>query len=57
VPLLGKDKEDASLVCKDEFERFTKKMDLRVYAAYDEYDIEKQKNRNLSRAGYGSQDL
>ena len=30
-------------ILKDEFERFTKNTDLRVYAAYDEYDIEKQK--------------
>jgi superfamily II DNA/RNA helicase len=40
--IIVKDKEDA-IVLKDEFERFTKKTDLRVYAAYDEYDIEKQK--------------
>jgi len=37
-----KDKTDA-LALKDEFERFTKNTDLRVYALYDEYDIEKQK--------------
>ena len=37
-----KDKADA-LALKDEFERFTKNTDLRVYALYDEYDIEKQK--------------
>ena len=40
--IIVKDKEDA-LVLKEEFERFTKKTDLRVYAAYDEYDTEKQK--------------
>ena len=32
-----------ALALKDEFERFTKNTDLRVYAAYDEYDSEKQK--------------
>ncbi|WP_411894704.1 DEAD/DEAH box helicase [Winogradskyella sp. A2] len=37
-----KDKQDA-LALKDEFERFTTHTDLRVYALYDEYDIEKQK--------------
>ncbi|WP_405576513.1 DEAD/DEAH box helicase [Winogradskyella sp. Asnod2-B02-A] len=37
-----KDKADA-LALKEEFERFTKNTDLRVYALYDEYDIEKQK--------------
>ena len=37
-----KDKADA-LALKDEFEHFTKNTDLRVYALYDEYDIEKQK--------------
>ena len=40
--IIVKDKEEA-LILKDEFERFTKTTDLRVYAAYDEYDIEKQK--------------
>lgn len=40
--ILAKDKKDV-LVLKDEFERFIKNTDLRVYAAYDEYDIEKQK--------------
>lgn len=40
--IVVKDKADA-LVLKDEFERFTKNTDLRVYALYDEYDIEKQK--------------
>ena len=37
-----KDKVDA-LALKEEFERFTNTTDLRVYALYDEYDIEKQK--------------
>ena len=40
--IVVKDKADA-LVLKDEFERFTKNTDLRVYALYDEYDTEKQK--------------
>ncbi len=40
--VIVKDKQEA-LILKDEFERFTKTTDLRVYAAYDEYDIEKQK--------------
>ena len=40
--IIVKDKEDA-LVLKEEFERFTKTTDLRVYAVYDEYDTEKQK--------------
>jgi len=40
--IVVKDKEEA-LALKDEFERFTKNTDLRVYALYDEYDIEKQK--------------
>lgn len=40
--IVVKDKVDA-LALKDEFERFTKNTDLRVYALYDEYDIEKQK--------------
>lgn len=40
--IIVKDKNDA-LALKDEFERYTKPTDLRVYAAYDEYDIEKQK--------------
>ncbi len=40
--IIVKDKADA-LVLKEEFERFTKTTDLRVYAAYDEYDTEKQK--------------
>ena len=39
--IIVKDKADA-LALKDEFERFTKNTDLRVYALYDEYDIEKQ---------------
>ncbi|WP_179317535.1 DEAD/DEAH box helicase [Winogradskyella undariae] len=32
-----------ALRLKEEFERFTNTTDLRVYALYDEYDIEKQK--------------
>jgi superfamily II DNA/RNA helicase len=40
--IVVKDKADA-VVLKDEFEKFTKNTDLRVYALYDEYDIEKQK--------------
>ena len=40
--IIVKDKQDA-IDLKEEFERFTKNTDLRVYAAYDEYDIEKQK--------------
>lgn len=40
--VIVKDKQDA-LILKDTFERFTKSTDLRVYALYDEYDIEKQK--------------
>jgi superfamily II DNA/RNA helicase len=40
--VIVKDKQNA-LALKNEFERFTKNTDLRVYAAYDEYDIEKQK--------------
>ena len=40
--IVVKDKADA-LVLMDEFERFIKNTDLRVYALYDEYDIEKQK--------------
>lgn len=35
--------KDKANVLKEEFEIFTKNTDLRVYAAYDEYDIEKQK--------------
>lgn len=31
------------LALKDEFERFTRTTDLRVYAAHDTYDLEKQK--------------
>ena len=42
VNWLEVDKQDA-LALKEEFLRFTKTTDLRVYAAYDEYDIEKQK--------------
>jgi len=41
--IVVKDKIEA-LALKEEFERFTKNTDLRVYALYDEYDIEKQKN-------------
>ena len=40
--IVVKDKLNA-LALKDEIERFTKNTDLRVYALYDEYDIEKQK--------------
>ncbi|BAO74584.1 DEAD/DEAH box helicase [Winogradskyella sp. PG-2] len=40
--IVVKDKEDA-LALKEEFERFTRNTDLRLYALYDEYDIEKQK--------------
>lgn len=40
--VVAKDKQEV-LALKDEFERFTKNTDLRVYALYDEYDIEKQK--------------
>ncbi|WP_296312331.1 DEAD/DEAH box helicase [Winogradskyella sp. UBA3174] len=40
--IIVKDKQDA-LDLKTEFERFTKNTDLRIYALYDEYDIEKQK--------------
>jgi superfamily II DNA/RNA helicase len=40
--IVVKDKADA-LALKDEFERFTKNTDLRIYALYDEYDVEKQK--------------
>ncbi|MFC0605304.1 DEAD/DEAH box helicase [Winogradskyella pulchriflava] len=40
--IVVRDKADA-LALKEEFERFTKNTDLRVYALYDEYDIEKQK--------------
>ena len=42
VIIVVKDKVDA-LALKEEFERFTNTTDLRVYALYDEYDIEKQK--------------
>jgi superfamily II DNA/RNA helicase len=37
-----KDKNDA-LLLKEEFERYTNTTDLRVYTAYDQYDIEKQR--------------
>ncbi|WP_299118995.1 DEAD/DEAH box helicase [uncultured Winogradskyella sp.] len=40
--IVVKDKQEA-LALKGEFERFTKNTDLRLYALYDEYDIEKQK--------------
>lgn len=40
--IVVKDKSDA-IALKVEFERFTKNTDLRIYALYDEYDIEKQK--------------
>jgi superfamily II DNA/RNA helicase len=40
--IIVKDKLDA-LTLKAEFERFTKNTDLRIYALYEEYDIEKQK--------------
>ncbi|WP_178983740.1 DEAD/DEAH box helicase [Winogradskyella helgolandensis] len=40
--IVAKDKADV-LALKEEFERFTKNTDLRVYALYDEYDMEKQK--------------
>jgi superfamily II DNA/RNA helicase len=32
-----------AIALKEEFERFTKNMNLRLYALYDEYDAEKQK--------------
>ena len=41
--IVVKDKEDA-IALKEEFERFTNTTDLRVYALYDEYDIEKQRD-------------
>lgn len=40
--IIVKDKMDA-LALKEEVEKLTSTTDLRVYAAYDEYDIEKQK--------------
>jgi superfamily II DNA/RNA helicase len=40
--IIAKDKSEV-LALKDEFERFTNTTTLRVYAAYDEYDLEKQK--------------
>ncbi len=40
--IIVKDKSDA-LSLKEELEKFTNTTDLRVYAAYDEYDIEKQR--------------
>ena len=40
--IVVKDKGDA-IALKEEFERFIKNTDLRIYTLYDEYDIEKQK--------------
>ena len=40
--IVVKDKPDV-IALKAEFEKFTKNTDLRVYALYDGYDIEKQK--------------
>ncbi|WP_418636832.1 DEAD/DEAH box helicase [Winogradskyella sp.] len=40
--IIAKDKADV-LKLMGEYERFTKNTDLRIYALYDEYDIEKQK--------------
>ncbi|OZV67963.1 DEAD/DEAH box helicase [Winogradskyella aurantia] len=40
--VIVKDKQEA-LILKNAFEGFTRSTDLRVYALYDEYDIEKQK--------------
>jgi superfamily II DNA/RNA helicase len=40
--IVVKDKTDA-IALKEEFERFIKNTDLRIYTLYDEYDIEKQK--------------
>ena len=40
--IMVKDKESA-LHLKEQFEQFTIETDLRVYCAYDEYDLEKQK--------------
>ncbi|MUU78073.1 DEAD/DEAH box helicase [Winogradskyella endarachnes] len=40
--IVVKDK-DAVLSLKGEFEKFTRNTDLRIYALYDGYDIEKQK--------------
>jgi len=40
--IMVKDKE-AALHLKDQFEQFTNETDLRIYCAYDEYDLEKQK--------------
>jgi superfamily II DNA/RNA helicase len=40
--IVAKDKPDV-IKLKEEFERFTKNTDLRVYALYDGYDTEKQK--------------
>ncbi|MTE28276.1 DEAD/DEAH box helicase [Winogradskyella ouciana] len=40
--IVVKDKADA-IILKEDYEKFTNNTDLRVYALYDEYDIEKQK--------------
>lgn len=40
--IIVKDKQ-AAIILKEELARFTKNTDLRVYTAYDAYDIEKQK--------------
>lgn len=40
--VMVKDKE-AALHLKEQFEMFTNETDLRIYCAYDEYDLEKQK--------------
>ena len=40
--VMVKDKE-AALELKDQFELFTKQTDLRLYCAYEEYDLEKQR--------------
>jgi superfamily II DNA/RNA helicase len=40
--IIAKDKSEV-LALKEEFERFTSTTDLRVYAAHDAYDLDKQK--------------
>jgi len=40
--VLVKDKQ-AALALKEEFERFTKRTDLRLYCAYEEYPLDKQR--------------
>jgi superfamily II DNA/RNA helicase len=40
--ILVKDKQ-AALELKEEFEKFTRRTDLRIYTAYEEYDMEKQR--------------